>query len=485
MPGTILIVEDDDVLADNMRLYLERNGWDAQVCNSAEQALGILETTRPDVLLTDYMLPGRNGLELLNEALSLDSQMKVVMVTGEGGVQLAVDAMKAGAYDYITKPVALAELKLLLEKAIGVARMESALTFYKKSQAKDSGLGNLVGSSPALRTIKDTVRQILEAESRMAAADLPAILITGETGTGKELVARALHFDGSRRDGPFVEVNCASIPANLLEAELFGHERGAFTDAKERRMGLVEAAEGGTLFLDEIGEVDPATQSKLLKLLEEKTVRRIGSVRERKVNIRIISATNQDLEHMVKMGRFRGDLYFRLRIITITIPPLRERGKDVLELARLFLDQIGRRYGKRDLMLSPEAERMLLSYSWPGNVRELHNVLEQTVLLAQDRIVGPQHLGVSPALHRSPQDTPQPAAFGENHFGQQQGPGPETVSLSMPRPGVRLADVERDLVQAALAKTDWNVSKAAKLLGLTRDMLRTRIERYGLHRPAQ
>ncbi len=231
--------------------------------------------------------------------------------------------------------------------------------------------------------------------------------------------------------------------------------------------------------------MDPATQSKLLKLLEEKTVRRIGSVRERKVNIRIISATNQDLEHMVKMGRFRGDLYFRLRIITITIPPLRERGKDVLELARLFLDQIGRRYGKRDLMLSPEAERMLLSYSWPGNVRELHNVLEQTVLLAQDRIVGPQHLGVSPALHRSPQDTPQPAAFGENHFGQQQGPGPETVSLSMPRPGVRLADVERDLVQAALAKTDWNVSKAAKLLGLTRDMLRTRIERYGLHRPAQ
>src|SRR5512134_3435335 len=409
MAGTVLIVEDDDLLADNMRLYLERSGWEALVCGSAEKALEVLDTARPDVVITDYMLPGKNGLDLVKEAVAADPQAKVIMVTGEGGVQVAVDSMKAGAYDYVSKPVVLAELKLLLEKAMGVSRMESALSFYRSTQARDSGLDNIIGASPAISTVKDTVRQILDAESKMAAGDLPAILITGETGTGKELVARALHFDGMRSEGPFVELNCAAIPANLLETELFGHERGAFTDAKDRKTGLVEAAENGTLFLDEIGEVDPAIQAKLLKLLEEKTVRRIGSVRERKVNIRIISATNQDLEQLVRNGRFRSDLYFRLRIISISLPPLRERGDDALLLARHFLQAHGRRYGKRDLMLTPEAERLLLAYSWPGNVRELKNMLEQTVLLARDRLIHPEQMAVPAAeRYRQEQREPQP-----------------------------------------------------------------------------
>jgi two-component system, NtrC family, response regulator AtoC len=477
MAGSVLIVEDDEVLADNMRLYLERNGWDAQVSNSAEAALTALETARPDVLITDYLLPGRTGLELLGNVIGIDPQIKIIMLTGEGGVQVAVDAMKAGAYDYLTKPVALAELKLLLEKAVGVARMENALSFYQKSQARDSGLDHLVGDSSPMRVVKDTVRQILDAEAKMQPGDLPAILITGETGTGKELVARALHFDGSRRQGPFVEVNCASIPSNLLEAELFGHERGAFTDAKERKLGLVEAAEGGSLFLDEIGEVDPAIQAKLLKLLEEKSVRRIGSVRERRVNLRIVSATNQDLEQLVRSGRFRSDLYFRLRIITLTMPPLRARGNDILLLARHFLQAHGKRYGKRDVALTPDSERMLLDYHWPGNVRELRNVLEQTVLLARDRLISPEQIALAPGLHREPE-----------HIVSSPAPAPRetataTANGALPRHGLRLSDVERDLVLRTLEKTDWNVSKAAKLLGLTRDMLRTRIERYDLTRP--
>jgi two-component system, NtrC family, response regulator AtoC len=473
MAGSVLIVEDDEVLADNMRLYLERNGWDAQVCGSAETALTALETARPDVLITDYLLPGRTGLELLGNVFAIDPQIKVVMVTGEGGVQVAVDAMKAGAYDYITKPVALAELKLLLDKAVGVSRMENALSFYRKKQARDSGLGNIVGESAPVRALKDKVRQILDAEAKMQPGDLPAILITGETGTGKELVARSLHFDGARSQGPFVEVNCASIPSNLLEAELFGHERGAFTDAKERKLGLVEAAEGGSLFLDEIGEVDPAIQAKLLKLLEEKSVRRIGSVRERKVNIRIISATNQNLEHMVRGGLFRSDLYFRLRIITLVMPPLRERGDDILLLARHFLDLHGKRYGKRDLAFTPDAVRALLSYSWPGNVRELRNLLEQTVLLAHAHEIGPEQIAIAPAQHREPEHVESVAL-------------PDAATAARPpvsSHGLKLSDVERDLVLKTLEKTDWNVSKAAKLLGLTRDMLRTRIERYGLARP--
>ncbi|HEX6828428.1 MAG TPA: sigma-54 dependent transcriptional regulator, partial [Burkholderiales bacterium] len=409
-----------------------------------------------------------------------DPTAKVIMVTGEGGVQVAVDAMKAGAYDYVTKPVVLAELKLLLDKAVGISRMENALTFYRTSQARDSGLDNLMGDSPALTAVKDTVRQILEAEGKMTAGDLPAILITGDTGTGKEVVARALHFDGMRRDGPFVEINCASIPSNLLETELFGHERGAFTDAKDRKTGLVEASEGGTLFLDEIGEVDPAIQAKLLKLLEEKTVRRIGSVRERKVNIRIISATNQDLEQLVRNGRFRSDLYFRLRIISINLPPLRERGEDVLLLARHFLQAHGKRYGKRDLMLTPEAERLLLSHTWPGNVRELKNVLEQTVLLARDRLIHPGQIAVpaSTPSWREPQPVAEPQSTRDSLPRE-----PAEIAVNFARYGMKLSDVERDLVMKTLEKTDWNVSKAAKLLGLTRDMLRTRIERYGLVRP--
>ena len=293
------------------------------------------------------------------------------------------------------------------------------------------------------------------------------MLITGETGTGKELLARALHYEGARSRHPFVELNCASLPSNLLEAELFGHERGAFTDAKERRIGLAEAADGGTLFLDEIGEVDLGIQAKLLKLLEERTLRRIGSVQERKVNIRVVSATNRELERMVVEGRFRSDLYFRLRVITLSMPPLRTLGEDILRIARFYLGTHARRYGKKGLRFSPEAEATLLAHRWPGNVRELRNMLEQTVLLSQDAVIHPEQLAFS--------------AGGWAEEAVQQSPARSVA------PGngaiAKIADVERELLAKTLEKTDWNVSKSAKLLGLSRDMLRYRIEKYGFVRP--
>jgi two-component system, NtrC family, response regulator AtoC len=296
------------------------------------------------------------------------------------------------------------------------------------------------------------------------------LLIVGETGTGKELVARSMHFDGARHSGPFVEINCASIPSHLLEAELFGHEKGAFTDAKERKMGLVESADGGTLFLDEIGEIDHSLQAKLLKLLEEKSVRRIGAVKERKVNLRIITATNRNLEAMVKEGVFRSDLYFRLRIISIKVPTLRSRGEDILLLARHFLDYHGRRYGKPDLRFSPDAERVLMQYYWPGNVRELRNMLEQTVLLASNDTVTPTQLALCPSL--------APESQFERQFN-----GCDQACLSLPKNGVELAAVEKSLVIKTLERTGWNVTKSAKLLGLSRDMMRYRIEKMGLARP--
>jgi DNA-binding NtrC family response regulator len=471
MGNSILIVEDDEILADNFCTYLQRRQFDVMVCSSAEEALPIIEAQHPDLVLTDYCLPGVSGCELISRARAMDEQLKIIMITGHGNVQGAVEAMKAGASDYLTKPVALAELKLVVDKVLEARRQEQRLSFYQQREAQDSGLGGLIGDSAPMRSMTDMVRQVLAAEERMAGEDLPVVLIEGETGTGKELVARALHFDGARSKGPFVEFNCASIPSHLLEAELFGHEKGAFTDAKDRRVGLVEAADGGTLFLDEVGEIDLLLQAKLLKLLEDRTIRRLGSVRERKVNLRIISATNCNLEQMVQEGKFRRDLFFRLRIITIKVPPLRARGDDILTLAEHFAAQHGKRYGKPGLRFSAEAKAVLKGYSWPGNVRELRNMLEQTVLLAPGNLIGPEQLTICRGLLAGAGVT---EAAIPSYGGESLGLEDENMSLS---------DAERDLVVKVLGKTDWNISKSARMLGLTRDMLRYRIDKLGLERP--
>jgi DNA-binding NtrC family response regulator len=468
MANSILIIEDDEMLAGNIREHLNRNQWETHVAHSAEDGLKKLEEVHPDMVLTDYRLPGKTGVDVIKGALAIDPQVKIIMLTGEGNAQIAVDAMKAGACDYLSKPIALAELQLVLEMALGQSRMEKTLSVMQRRQPRGS-LDAIIGESPPMQAAKGKARQVLDAEKRMNDSDLPAILITGETGTGKELLARALHYEGVRNNWPFIEINCASLPPNLLESELFGHERGAFTDAKDRRIGLVEAADGGTLFLDEIGEVDLSIQAKLLKLLEEKSLRRIGSVRERKVNIRIVSATNQNLEQMVRDGRFRSDLYFRLRVISLSMPPLRQTGEDILRIAAYYLQSHAKRYGKKGLYFGPEAKDWLLRYGWPGNVRELRNMLEQTVLLAQDEMITPDQLAFGPGpMHDA---------------GGQVIEQAHNVAAGAGRGSTKIADVEQDMVFKVLAKTDWNISKSAKLLGLSRDMLRYRIEKYGLARP--
>lgn len=470
MSKTILVVEDDEMLAGNVCAFLARQGWEVQSCGSAEEALQLAETLHPDGVVADQTLPRMRGLEMLPRLLAIDPQIKVIMMTGDDSAHTAVQAMKAGAFDYLTKPVSLAELNLLLERAIHTKSLEQTVQYHQEREARGAGVQALIGHSPAMQRLTATIQQVLEAGRRVSDAELPAVLIHGETGTGKELVARAMHFDGARRNGPFVEINCASIPSHLLEAELFGHEKGAFTDARERKIGLAESADGGTLFLDEIGEVDLSLQAKLLKLLEEKTVRRLGSVTERKVNLRIISATNRHLEQMVREGRFRSDLYFRLRIITIQVPPLRERGDDILLLARHFLEAHGRRYGKPGLRFSPEAEQALTQYYWPGNVREMRNILEQTVLLAPADVIQPEQLALSLSL------APQSEAAAPRLATSRGEP-------VLSRSGVHLDDAERTLVLQTLERTGWNVTRSAKLLGLSRDMMRYRIEKLGLLRP--
>ncbi|WP_417615425.1 sigma-54-dependent transcriptional regulator [Oceanisphaera sp.] len=465
MEYSILIVEDDVMLAENIQNYLELKQFEVTVCHSAEEAIERLKTHHPDVVLTDNSLPGQSGVELIRHIHLSDPLLKVIMMTGFGNIEDAVEAMKAGAFHYLTKPVVLAELKLLLDKTLAAQRMEHQLSFYQSRDVKNSGLEAMIGNSSAMQGVKQMIRQLLSAESRMTDADLPSVLIEGDTGTGKELVARALHVDGVRHKEPFIEFNCASIPAHLLEAELFGHEKGAFTDAKERRIGLVEAADGGSLFLDEVGEMDLALQAKLLKLLEDRTIRRIGSVKERKINLRIISATNRNLEQMVQEGTFRRDLFYRLRIISIKVPSLSSRGDDILLLARHFLNLHGKRYGKTGLKFTAETEALLKEYHWPGNVRELRNIVEQAVLLAQGALIMPSQLAICPSQSESPPS--------QEHVAEE-----EPSEASLP-------EIERSLVIKTLNKTDWNVTKSARLLGITRDMLRYRIDRLGLSRPVR
>ncbi|NOU00505.1 MAG: sigma-54-dependent Fis family transcriptional regulator [Gallionella sp.] len=468
MTGSVLFIEDDEMLANNVCEYLRHTKWEVEVEHSAEAGLKKLATMHPDILLTDYRLPGKNGLEVIAEARVIDPQVKIIMMTGEGCVQIAVDAMKAGACDYVSKPMSLAALNIVLEKAITQAKIEKKLTVLQRCQSRGTTVDTIMGESAPMQALKAKIRQVLEAERRITnAADLPSILITGETGAGKDLLARAIHFSGAYKESAFVEINCATLPAHLLEAELFGFEKGAFTDAKERKIGLAEAADGGTLFLDEIGEIDLATQAKLLTLLEEKTIRRIGGMRDRKVNIRIISATNRDLEKMVKEKLFRSDLYFRLRVISLTMPPLRTLGEDILQLARYYLKQYAQRYGKTGLHLSAEAEALMLNYCWPGNVRELRNTLEQTVLFAEDDLIEANQMTFCPWLLQDGLE----GAVGK-------------LSENSSALGVtKVSDMERDIVVKALEKTGWNVSKTAKLLDMSRDMLRYRIEKYQLVAP--
>lgn len=469
MSRAILIIDDEATLARNVALYLERQGWEARVAGSAEDGLAQFNAFRPDVVLLDHNLPGMSGLEALQRLRALDPAVCVVMMTGHGGIDLAVKAMKAGAADYLTKPLGLAELKLLLERLISHGRLESAVHYYSQRQADHSGLDKIIGHSSAIVALRTRIATLLDSERRLADTDAPAVLIHGETGTGKELVARALHFDGPRRDAPFVELNCGALPAQLVEAELFGYERGAFTDARQRKAGLVETAEGGTLFLDEIGEADASTQVKLLKLLEDKRFRRLGGLRDQPVNVRIVSASHRPLAQMVQEGRFRADLYYRLRIVELQVPPLRDRGDDVLDLAQHFLCLHGHRYRKGELRLSDAAASAIRRHRWPGNVRELRNAMEQAALLATGQEVGVRDLGfaASAGVPGLDERAPGPAAQADDD---------ETEDLHLER-------AERRLIERALQRTRQNVTQAARLLGISRDTLRYRLERLGLRSP--
>jgi len=404
--ATVLIVDDERTLARAIKAYLEEAGYQAEVAGDAVAALPLLASLRPDVVFTDVRLPGMSGIELLKQIREFDPNIAVVVMTAHGTIEGAVEAVKLGAFDYLKKPLDLEELKLLAGRARETSALKQELSYYRNRALRDEPFADVVGRSPAMHAVLEQARHIAELDQT------PPVLITGETGTGKGLVARTIHASGPRSAKPFIDVNCTALPATLMEAELFGHERGAFTDAKESRLGLFEAAEGGFIFLDEIGDVELALQGKLLKAIEQRVVRRVGGTRDRKIDVRILAATNRDLEREAERDRFRKDLYFRLAVILLHLPPLRERGDDVLLLAGHYLTRFSAKYGRPVRHLSPEAQGELLRYPWPGNVRELSHVIERAVLWSRGETLTLEHLGLS----QSPAPSHQAARPGAGVF---------------------------------------------------------------------
>ncbi|MDZ4140711.1 MAG: sigma-54 dependent transcriptional regulator [Methylotenera sp.] len=451
----ILIVEDEVLFARAVVRRLKKAGYECEHVESLQDARTITKQFWPDMVLLDMRLPDGNGLDFITELVT--KEVAVIVMTAHGEVSDAVNAIKLGAVDYLKKPIDLEELLLSVQKAEAAAIQSNSLDYSRQRNAHAADGVELLGDSPAMQSIKAQIKRI----AQLVSADTvpPTVLIGGETGTGKDVAARLLHLSCANKDKPFVHIDCASLPAELMESELFGHEKGAFTGAVVTRPGLIEAAEDGTLFLDEIGELPLSLQAKLLNVLERRVVRRIGSTKERAVPARFIAATNRDLHEMSIKGSFRQDLYYRLNVMSIAMPPLREREDDAMLLARYFATQTSRRYGLDSPEFSASAVNRIQSYTWPGNVRELRHQVSRAMLLSHKGRITDVDLAL-PVL--------QTAA--EVNFQTQ-------TSTNINEP-IRLYDAEKTLLLQALRETDYNVSKAARKLGITRMTIRYRMDKY-------
>ena len=460
----IVIIDDEKNIAELCKRVLQEDGHEPLIAVTGEEGIELIEREKPRLVVLDIMLPQMDGMAVLEKIKTFDPFIQVIMITAFASVQSAVEAMKRGACDYLSKPFIPDELKIVVQKAIENVKLKEALSYRREKEAKEFTIDNIIGNCPQIKAIKDTMSKIINLDKAVS-VEPPTILIRGETGTGKELVAKAIHYQGPRSFASFIEVNCPAIPHNIMEAELFGHEKGAFTDAKSTKKGLFEAADGGTLFLDEIGYLNPDMQVKLLKVIEDKKVRRLGSVVDRRVDVRIIAATNRNLEEAVSQGAFREDLLYRLKVVTLELPPLRERGDDILLIANHFLALYATQYGKPIKSFSNKAKEVLTDYHWPGNIRELQHLIERATIWEERDQMGVENLFVK--------SSPTTKELPLNRKEQQ-------IIIDFPGEGLNLWLLEKEIIKRALAQTNWRLSKAAKLLGLTRDTLRYRIRKYHL-----
>ncbi|MFQ5530125.1 MAG: sigma-54-dependent transcriptional regulator [Gemmatimonadota bacterium] len=453
---SLLIVDDADLIRTWLGQALAASGYDIETAASCGEALRAVESYGPGIVILDLRLPDGSGIDLLPRLHAIDPDLVVVIITAYGEISTAVEAVKAGAHDFLEKPIDLDKLKLVIARALETRRLREQIAALREHHRWRFADVDIIGRSAPMQEVISMVEKVAGSDS--------TVLIEGESGTGKELVARAIHARSSRRDNPFVDINCTALPENLVESELFGHERGAFTDARERKRGMVELAHTGTLLLDELGDMPPGAQAKVLRFLEDARIRRVGGTKDLTVDVRVIAATHRDLGAMVEQGTFRDDLYFRLNVFPIRVPALRERPDDIAPLAAFFVDRLGRDMRRnRPVTIADSAIRVLEGYDWPGNVRQLKNLLERVMILEDTSEIEASHL---------------PADLGRANRTSAHRHRP----VELPTSGVKLEDVERELIEQALQRTGWNITAAASMLGLTRDTLRYRLDKHGLTR---
>ncbi len=454
MSRMVLIVDDEKTIRWSLGEALKEDGFEVVDAGNGEKGFDLFKDKSPDLVLLDLRLPGEDGIAVLKRMKAVDPTVPVIMMTAYGEVDTAVEAMKSGAYDFVLKPFGLEKLKITIHNALEVHRLKGEIAYLKEKTGSQAGFKNFVGQSLPMKEIFAKIQKIGKSKAN-------TILITGESGVGKELVARTIHSCSHDEERPFMEINCASVPETLLESELFGYEKGAFTDAKTRKKGLVELAEGGTLFLDEIGEMGVTLQSRLLRVIENKTFRRVGGLQDLRVNTRIVAATNRDLEGAIEEKSFRKDLYYRLKVIPVHVPPLRERKDDVPALVNHSIEKFNRELGKKVKPASREVMEALIKYDWPGNARELKNVIERAMLLdAEDEILL-DHL--PPEIYRG---------------GVIRTTGEEAARVLTSFYPMTLRQIERVQIERTLQQTNGNKSKAASILGISRQTLREKLKQF-------
>jgi DNA-binding NtrC family response regulator len=471
-PKRILIVDDEKLVRWALTQKCAEFGYQTVEAETGQEALRALQNEGVDLVLLDVHLPDLNGIEVLEKLKQAGETRSIIMMTADPQLDDVKAALRLGAYDFVSKPLNFDELSITLQNALEAGSLRDEVESLRDEVRRRAGYHDVIGDSRKITELMNFVYKV-------AASAATTILIQGESGTGKDLVAKAIHYRSSRVERPFVAINCSAIPETLIEAELLGHEKGAFTDAKALKKGLFEIADGGTLFLDEIGELSPLLQAKLLRVLEDQMIRRVGGVRDIQVDVRVIAASNRDLEREVREGRFRQDLYYRLAIISIFLPALRERKEDIAPLVSFFLSHYNRKFRKSVQGITEETRQLLMNYDWPGNVRELKNALERAMILEDGNQLRPDDLPFSVARGRS-------GAVGEE---SQMSSPPETQStpgkrrlppLFIPEGGTSLEDVEHALVELALQQSHGNQIKAAKLLSISRDALRYKMKKFGL-----
>jgi two-component system response regulator AtoC len=456
---TILVVDDERLVRWSLQQKLEQWGYHVSLAEDGATALGRVQLDNPDLITLDVKLPDMTGIEVLSELRSRNIQVPVIVITAFGVVDDAVKSLKLGAYDFIEKPINFQKLENAIRNALETRRLRTEVARTQEIQRHEFSVERIIGISDHIKDIREVIKKI-------GASEASTILIQGESGTGKDLVAHAIHFESVRRDRPFFAINCAAIPENLIESELFGHEKGAFTDARSQKKGMFEMADGGSLFLDEVSEMTLGMQAKLLRVLEGQSFRRIGGVKNINVDVRVVVASNRNLEDAVRSSKFRQDLYFRLAIIPVTLRPLREHKEDIPALLEHFILYYNQKFRKNIHGLTKEAEEMLHNYDWPGNIRELKNAIERVMILAEGSRVAVKYLPIRISEGGA---LPVPMADGDNNGG-----------VRLPSAGTSLYDVERDLIRQALEQSRGNKTGAAKLLRITRDTLRYKVKKYHL-----